>query len=162
MDSYIQKGGFVNCIIQELFIYVMYWRFPPRSGLFLRRSYLFSSIFEAGYTTMFQVSSQEKTHMGIFHVMSTSLIAHHEGRTEFWTWFWYVGTHLRRQTSNRTVLVQMFFGPLRCHLQSPSTILIRKDNDPRIVASSVMQICYKSTRETERQALDFAQILLYF
>ena len=27
MDSYIQKGGFVNCIIQELCIYVMYWRF---------------------------------------------------------------------------------------------------------------------------------------
>ena len=52
----------------------------------------------------------------------------------------------------------MSFVPLRCHLQSSSTILIGKDNDPRIVASSVMQICYKSTRETERQALDFAQI----
>ena len=29
MDSYIQKGGFVICIIQELFIHVMCWRFPP-------------------------------------------------------------------------------------------------------------------------------------
>ena len=41
----------MNCIIQELFIYVMYWRLPPRSGLFLGRGYLFSSIFGAGYTT---------------------------------------------------------------------------------------------------------------
>ena len=54
---------------------------------------------------MFQVSSQEKPHMGKFHVMSTLFVAHHEGKTEFWIWFWYVGTHLRKQISNRTVLV---------------------------------------------------------
>ena len=30
----------------------MYWRFPPRSGLFLRCLYLFSSIFGAIFTTI--------------------------------------------------------------------------------------------------------------
>ena len=33
MDSYIQKLVFVICIIQELFIHVMYWRFPPSKWL---------------------------------------------------------------------------------------------------------------------------------
>ena len=47
---YIERR-FCKLIIKELFIYVMYWRFPPRSGSFLRRLYLFSSIFGASYTT---------------------------------------------------------------------------------------------------------------
>ena len=34
----------------------MYWRLPPRSGLFLRRSYLFSSIFGVGYTKFYNWS----------------------------------------------------------------------------------------------------------
>ena len=46
-----RKEVFSNCSIEELFIYVMYWRLPPRSGSFLRHLYLFSSLFGAGYTT---------------------------------------------------------------------------------------------------------------
>ena len=45
------EGGFFICIIQELFIYVMYWRFPPRSGWFIRHLSLFSSIFGVGFIT---------------------------------------------------------------------------------------------------------------
>ena len=62
----------MNCIIQELCIYVMYWRFPPRSGLFIRRLYLISSIFGAGYTTFgiraldSRVSLLQTGHRGIF------------------------------------------------------------------------------------------------
>ena len=98
---------------------------------------------------MFQVASQEKPHMGIFHVMSTWFVAHDEGRNEFWVWFWYVGTHLGRQTSNRTVLVQMSISLLHSHFKSPNVISIRKDNDPGIVASLVMYISYINTWETE-------------
>ena len=71
--------------------------------------------------------------MGIFHVMSTLFVAHHEGKTEFWIWFWYVGTHLGRQTSNRTVLVQMSFSFLRSHFKSPNVIPIRKDSVPELL-----------------------------
>ena len=64
----------MNCIIQELIIHVMCWRFPPRSGLFLRRSKLFSSIFGAGYTTFgiraldSRVSLLQTGHRGIFAI----------------------------------------------------------------------------------------------
>ena len=64
----------MNCIIQELFIHVMYWRLPPRSGLFLRREYLFSSLFGAGYTTFgigaldSRVSLLQTGHRGIFAI----------------------------------------------------------------------------------------------
>ena len=53
----------------------MYWRLPPRSGLFLRRSYLFSSIFDAGYITFgirdldFRVSLLQTGHRGIFAIL---------------------------------------------------------------------------------------------
>ena len=52
----------------------MYWRLPPWSGLFLRRWYLFSSIFEAGYTTFgirawnSRVSLLQTGHCGIFAI----------------------------------------------------------------------------------------------
>ena len=52
----------------------MYWRFPPRSGLFLRHWYLFSSIFGAGYTTFgiraldSRVSLLQTGHRGIFAI----------------------------------------------------------------------------------------------
>ena len=98
---------------------------------------------------MFQVASQEKPHMGIIHVMSTLLVPHHEGRNGFWIWFWYVGTHLGRKTSIRTVSVQMSFSSSRSHFKSPNVIPIRKDNVPEIVASLVMCIFYINTWETE-------------
>ena len=65
----------MNCIIQELFIYVMYWRLPPRSGSFLRRLYLFSSHFGAGYATFgiraldSRVLLLQIGHRGIFAIM---------------------------------------------------------------------------------------------
>ena len=52
----------------------MYWRFPPRSGSFLRRWYLFSSLFGAGYTTCgirawdSRVSLLQTGHHGIFAI----------------------------------------------------------------------------------------------
>ena len=52
----------------------MYWRFPPRSGLFLRRWYLISSIFGVGYTTFgiraldSRVSLLQTGHRGIFTI----------------------------------------------------------------------------------------------
>ena len=95
------------------------------------------------------MASQEKPHMGIIHVMSTLFVAHLEGRNGFWVWFWYVGTHLGRQTSIRTVSVQMSVSFLRCHFKSPNVIPIRKDNVPEIVASLVIYICYINTWETE-------------
>ena len=42
VDSCIQKGGFVICIIQEFFIHVMYQRFPPSKWLI---SKVFISLF---------------------------------------------------------------------------------------------------------------------
>ena len=44
---------------------------------------------------------------------------------------------------------------LRDHDQSPSLVSIRKDNNPRIISSSIMYIFYKYAQETERQRLDF-------
>ena len=79
---------------------------------------------------MFQVASQEKPHMGMIHVMSIWFVAHHGGRNEFWVRFWNVGTHLGRQTSNRTVLVHISFFFLRSHFKSPNVIPIRKDSVP--------------------------------
>ena len=64
----------MNCIIQEFFIYVMYWRLPPQSGSFLRRLHLFSSIFGAGYTTFgirdldYRVSLLQTGRRGIFAI----------------------------------------------------------------------------------------------
>ena len=87
--------------------------------------------------------------MGIIHVMSTWFVAHHGGRNEFWVRFWNVGTHLGKQTSIRNVSVQMSFSFLRSHYKSPNVISIKKDNDPEIVASLVMYICYINTWETE-------------
>ena len=98
---------------------------------------------------MFQVASQEKPHMGIFHVMSTWFVAHHEGRNEFLVWFWNVGTHLGRQTSIRTVSVQMSFSSSHSHFKIPNVIPIRKDSVPEIVASLVIYIFYINTWETE-------------
>ena len=52
----------------------MYWRLPPRSGLFLRRGYLSYSIFGAGYTTFgiraldSRVSLLQTGHRGIFAI----------------------------------------------------------------------------------------------
>ena len=52
----------------------MYWRFPPRSGSFLRRWYLFSSIFGAAYPTFgiraldSRVSLLQTGHRGIFAI----------------------------------------------------------------------------------------------
>ena len=98
---------------------------------------------------MFQVASQEKPHMGIIHVMSTWFVAHHGGRNEFWVRFWNVGTHLGKQTSIRTVSIQMSFSFSLSHFKIPNVIPIRKDNVPEIVASLVMYIFYINTWETE-------------
>ena len=46
-----RKEVLVICIIQGLFIYVMYQRLPPRSGLFLRCGSIFSSIFGSSFIT---------------------------------------------------------------------------------------------------------------
>ena len=71
--------------------------------------------------------------MGIIHVMSTWFVAHHGGRNEFWVWFWNVGTHLGKQTSIRTVSVQMSFSSSRSHFKIPNVISIRKDSVPELL-----------------------------
>ena len=52
----------------------MHWRLPPRSGLFLKRLYLFYSIFGIGFTTFgiraldYRVSLHQTDHRGIFAI----------------------------------------------------------------------------------------------
>ena len=69
----------------------------------------------------------------MIHVMSTWFVAHHGGRNEFCVRFWNVGTHLGKQTSIRTVSVQMSVSFLRSHFKSPNVIPIRKDSVPELL-----------------------------
>ena len=60
----------------------MYWRLPPRSGSFLRRWYLFSSLFGAGYTTTtIQASHQWNTTQVCIGTWTT----HHPRRSTRWS-----------------------------------------------------------------------------
>ena len=68
------EGGFGHLYHPRIFHLCNVLEFPPRSGSFLRRLYLFSSLFGAGYTTFgirgldSSVSLLEVGHYGIFAI----------------------------------------------------------------------------------------------